>query len=259
MIFRTLKFIPERDILALRSRAETVLAAWVKRWFAEEVMIELLNVSTLDHCIVPSVASQVWRLDETDGRWGALSVTQGIDSLLHVNQADRGDLMSGPVGEGLVLTFIGDLLHHVVSGVPTDMSEVPGNLVRCDGWPSEIGMYASGAVLLAGQINGVDWQLVVSHACVQGEAVDHATQSTSLSSISEHLGHLDTKLCMSLPTQALSLEDLMTLEVGNVLALEQKINTPIRVLSACGDGGVIGFMGQKDGKRAIYVQGKAAS
>lgn len=259
---RTIRYIAERDLKLLEQQCEALIRSWVDEWFLDSSMFRINSVARVESDDKTPCFGSVWSFRVDDEHWCALSIEGDGASLfsdMAFNTVGDVDLMQTQLGSSLVTRAITDLLSKVAMGVSAE--NVGKDLARREQqWPEAIHEFGVGAVNLTGALGNKRWRLIMSHGCMEQHVTDirspHPHEDTPLTAIQHCLGKENVRGHIDLATEELSLEELVSLQVGDVLTLDQSINESVSLALENGQTGLSGFIGKKMGKRALYVRDK---
>lgn len=259
---RTIRYIAERDLKLLQQQCEALIRSWVDEWFLDSSMFSINSVTRIESDDKTSCFGSVWTFRVDDEHWCALSIEgdgASLFSSMVSNAVGDMDFMQTQLGGYLVTHAVTDLLSKVAMGVSAE--HVGKDLASPEPqWPEAIRGLGVGAVNLTGVLGNKRWRLILSHGCMEQHVADIRSplhhEDAPLTGIQHCLGKENVRGHIDLVTEELSLEELVSLQVGDVLTLDQSINESVSFALENGQTGLSGFIGKKMGKRALYVRDK---
>lgn len=244
----------------LRERVATACTEWASPWGLRAGCLEAANASE-----VPRLATLPWQALNVNGLW----LGGAERSLAEVLQAD---LFGEPVQPGSLAqevavraaTELVNTLSAVFGAQVPDVSPALPAPPEADARPW------SGAVrmrLAWGRSGAEHWlhispRLTVAHASLQSASTAKpGAFRGKLTPVLQAIGQEPLSFQVELLPAELSLGDLESLRVGDVLTLPHRLETPLTVRSNSGDGGhssplaptCLAFLGARGGRRAIEL------
>lgn len=260
---RRYRLIGKRLATGLRDRFDAVVRAWADDWLPARTPVAVALPTALHAFHEGDTRTELDRMISwVDDNWCGL--------LRHYDLAHFGAMLTGvrsegandPVRESLLLRDVGaqalvELAQRLLSGSEMPYDSVPF-LVTEDPLPASALARASGAVVLRVQVDYLTFTLVVSPACVERylETLDPPAprERAPLTHLTDALGNQTVRAQVTLGSADLSLSDLLSIRVGDVVALDQRIDQPSSLRFGADGAECDGFIGVKAGRLAFRIR-----
>lgn len=252
----------ESQLTELGDHIERAFRRWINEWFVlprNDVRVMVRDNGYLDYLCAQS-GQNVVQFSSSDC-WCAIAnsvsdFNELASSLLGnemplTHEHDGSDF----VIEGVLAGAIEDLFKLVTDGLSSNqdafMMDVSRNV------PKEVSEKGSGCVAVLLSLNDVSLNLLCSAELVRQLLADTdfepaPSNSRDLISLSQALSRRRVVGSVRLGTAELTIEDLLSIQEGDVLSLEEKLNSPA-ILSFGGKNAFKVLLGKKGDKVAVRI------
>lgn len=257
------RLIGERLGQSLRQALEPIFKNWVADWFPGETVCSFETLMPLfDHCQDQQSTEIELLVNWVDDNWcGILKPAESgrLGSIL----ISASDMTSEEMASSILLQDIAqqaltELAQRILSGTQASHDSVPF-FVTDNSYPEGAELLGSGAIVFGVRIDSLSFDCVVSPLTVERylESLDvpkqEAESCQELTPLHAALGKQKLSARVSLGSAVLSLGELATIRIGDVVALDQHINEPATMRLGSNGDACEGFIGTKGNALAFRI------
>ncbi|MGD8911373.1 MAG: FliM/FliN family flagellar motor C-terminal domain-containing protein [Candidatus Thiodiazotropha sp.] len=255
------RLIGDRLEQALRQALEPVMKSWVADWLPEESAFSLATLTPLfDYCQNQQSTEIELLLNWVDDNWcGVLKPadTGLLGCLLIGAVEDMSEEMAlSTLLQDIAQQALADLAQRILSGTQATYDSVPF-FVTDKPFPKGAELRGSGAVVIGFRVSSLSFNCVVSPLTVERylDGLDTSCQKSNrkLIPLQAALGNQKLNARVSIGSAVLSLGELATIRVGDVVTLDKHINEPAAMRLGDNCDGCEGFIGTKGNALAFRI------
>jgi flagellar motor switch/type III secretory pathway protein FliN len=264
MQFTDYKLYTKKELAHIKGRLESIIGRWVASWLTvgqDQIAVE---VGACEHHFSDDNEcwSYPWNVATTsDSDWVATlsadKVANALISSLAETRLDAGD--SGKTDLLLASSLAQVMSIDLAESVMEDRSRFAENATRVRHdikmLPRKIWWRGSGAIYAGIAISDEKITVIISPGIARGYLTNlslNPRESKPLAKITDALGHVKVKLEVAAGAADLSLGELNSLSIGDVIKLDAKLDRPVRVLlgkqKICS-----AFLGARKGSKAVLL------
>ncbi len=255
------RLIGKRLEQALLSELESFAAVWSEAWLPDGVAAELVSLLPLtDYCQQEPDLSANPLVSWVDDNW--CGIAPSADMLrLGFLLTGKEDSEPDPNTSSFLLMEVArsamiELAQRMLSGSQTNYDSVPFFVTK-KVLPEQVKQHGSGAIAVKVGIGSLSFDIFFSPATVERylKSVEQPDekQRPVLASFTQALGKQKVRAKVSLGSADLSLKELATIRVGDVVPLDKRCDEPAS-MSFNGNGGACeGFIGVRGSAMVFRV------
>jgi hypothetical protein len=250
MNVRPFRLVGESDRVALRSALRDSMSAWVQAWFSQAPQVNL----EFDSQPETGIARGWLAVGELPDRWIAWRQDSALAKamLRHLFPGTGAGSSAGSLGDAVVRDCMADL-----AGSCLAAAGMPANSLNCDPTSLPVG-YGSGSQFARLTGDSFDQALAFGGAVV--EALAAASRPIpavgSLQARLSAIGAGKVRLEVTLGDAELSLAELASIAVGDVIALDSSPRDPLAVRTGDGQPAFHAHLGRNAERKVLQVSGK---
>lgn len=258
---RPYRLIGERLRGSLSRRLEPLITEWVEEWLPEERSFSFLGVAPLyDHCRDKGPIRVNRLVSWVDDNWCAIlrPVEEGLlgAMLIAAKAQEMDELASSMLLRTAARQALIELAQRLLSGFQASHDNIP-SFVTDNPLPKGAELLGSGAMVISFKVDSTAFDYVVSPVTVERyiEAVDAPTREKGkeLAPLNTALGNQKVRASISLGSAELSLGELASIRIGDVVTLDKLIDQPASMRFGVNGHACEGFLGVKENSLAFRV------
>jgi flagellar motor switch/type III secretory pathway protein FliN len=255
------RLIGERLGRSLRQALEPVISGWVSDWLPDETEFCFETLRPLfDYCQKQQSAEIELLVNWVDDNWcGVLKpVESGLlgSMLIGTTEETSEEMTASTLLQDVAHQALTELAQRILSGMQASYDSVPF-FVTDNPFPKGAELQGSGAVVIGVRIGKLSFNCIVSPMTVERylEGLDTPNQEShqKLTPLQAALGNQKLSARVSLGSAVLSLGELATIRVGDVVTLDKQINEPAAMRLGVNGDACEGFIGTKGNALAFRV------
>ncbi len=255
------RLIGERLGRSLKQALGPVVEGWAADWLPGEAAFSLESLLPLfDYCQERSSTKVELLVNWLDDNWcGVLKpVETGLFGCLLVGAADEAseEMASSALVQDVARQALIELAQRILSGTQAAYDSV-AFFVTDNPFPPDSRLRGSGAILIGFRLGSLRFDYVVSPVTVERylEGLDKPQQETrrQLTPLQAALGNQRLNARVSLGSAELSLGELATIRIGDVVTLDKAIDEPAAMRLGMNGDACAGFIGTKGESLAFRI------
>lgn len=261
MKVRPFILLSQQDLHALEVKLAEAVEQWRSHTVPPRFVARMGTVSTaLDDAQIQSINKMfVRRVVTRQGGQCLLGITPGMFQAFCLMLIDRELAVAINLVASRSILFsaaeevLSDLAIRLLGGCPDDQYVVEkdgGGLLQ------ELNERGSGHIHFNFELEQIRFFIALTHEAVTALRTNkprHTSSSVNLSSRKEAIGRATTRLNVELGEIELNLGSWVSLQVGDVIKTEHSVRDPMVVRFQGAAAELTGYLGARDGKRAISV------
>ncbi len=257
---RPFHLIPRRELDALRDALTRRLTAWSSAWLASQAPCRIHAVEVFEPDAQGDEKGLVGFYKIGHGHWCAIlrpsATSAALASVLFGSETStsRGDEDAALVKE-VAEEALDDLARTFL--VSPEIVSVELESGEKDGLPDSASRPGAGSVRIALDVGGLSLDMVVSHAVLRGHVASSSGASKGtqqpLYPLQKALGKELVTATLTLGSVEISVQDLVSLQVEDVLALDRSVDEPAALKFDDSPLCCEAYLGGLDGKKAVRV------
>lgn len=261
MQFAYYKLYTKKELAHIKGRLESIIGQWAASWLTigqDQIAVEVdaceHHFSEDDEC-----RCSPWNVATTaDSDWVATASddkpANALMQILAGNRLDVGETDS-VLASSLAQLLMRDLTESVIGIGSRNTGNA--NLVRHDIkiLPWQTWRHGTDALHAGITVSGEKMSIIISPGIARSYLANlplNPRESKPLAKINDAIGHVVVQLEVAAGTADLSLRELNSLSIGDVIKLDAKLDRPVRVLlgkqKICS-----AFLGARKGKKAVIL------
>ncbi|MDH5325981.1 MAG: FliM/FliN family flagellar motor C-terminal domain-containing protein [Gammaproteobacteria bacterium] len=240
----------------MHRQLESRLSRWAQNWLGHERCETWLDLAEEPLAQVGDEPAQVYLLENGIGSMYFIVSESHIQHLgEQIFAKARGDckldLNDGSLARAVVLKAFAGLGADVLSMDQTASVEIK----TLEAIPGHIYVPGSGCVCVTVYIDHCEYRLLLTKSVVDIYLPTSTTKSDSkaLESSQNAIRHLKVQCKARLGTVEVTFGDLVSLQVGDVIRLQETLDQPVALISCDGAAGCVGSLGSSEGKKALKI------
>jgi hypothetical protein len=255
------RLIGERLARSLRQALEPIIKSWVADWLPDETVILFETLTPLfDYCQDRQSTEIELLVNWVDDNWcGVLKpVESGRLGSILLGTPDEAfeEMASSTLLQDVVRQALAELAQRILSGTQASYDSVPF-FVTDNPFPKGAELRGSGALVIGFNIGGLSFDYVISPMTVEryieGIEVPYQESRQHLTPLQAALGNQKLNGRVSLGSTVLSLGELATIRIGDVVTLDKHINEPAVMKLGINGDACDGFIGTKGNALAFRI------